>query len=195
MGAVYSEDSSKQHITMMHMVFALLFASAAALPLEDTAEVAAAKEAFQAAFDDATGGGLSAKQAAQIENSYLADAEDVAAARAAFEAAFEDAAAGGLAAKQVAAPVAITAAAPAPYFVSPSSGFSYGVTTLNSLPYAGYTGYAGPVYTGYTGYTGYPAYTGYTGYAAGYPLHYAGLPIVAASPAAEEMETAEAAEE
>merc|ERR1711994_680734 len=187
MGAVYSEDSSKQHITMMHMVFALLFASAAALPLEDTAEVAAAKEAFQAAFDDATGGGLSAKQAAQIENSYLADAEDVAAARAAFEAAFEDAAAGGLAAKQVAAPVhevaapvAIAAAAPAPYFVSPSSGFSYGVTALNSLPYAGYTGYAGPVYT---------AYTGYTGYAAGYPLHYAGLPIVAASPAAEEMET------
>merc|ERR1712212_399259 len=172
---VYSEDSSKQHITMMHMVFALLFASAAALPLEDTAEVAAAKEAFQAAFDDAAAGGLSTKQAAQIEDAFLADAEDVAAARAAFE----DAAAGGLAAKQVAAPVhevaapvAIAAAAPAPYFVSPSSGFSYGVTALNSLPYGGYTGY--------------------TGYAAGYPLHYAGLPIVAASPAAEEMETAEA---
>merc|ERR1712189_115749 len=143
--------------------------------------------------------GLSAKQAAQIEDYYLEDAEDVAAARATFEAAFEDAAAGGLAAKQVAAPVhevaapvAIAAAAPAPYFVSPSSGFSYGVTALNSLPYGGYTGYAAPVYTGYTGY---PAYTGYTGYAAGYPLHYAGLPIVAASPAAEEMETAEAAEE
>merc|ERR1712212_315289 len=103
----------------------------------------------------------------------------------------------GLAAKQVAAPVhevaapvAIAAAAAAPYFVSPSSGFSYGVTALNSLPYGGYT-----VYTGYSGYTGYPTYTGYTGYAAGYPLHYAGLPIVAASPAAEEMETAEAAEE
>merc|ERR1711872_1163874 len=183
---VYSEDSSKQHITMMHMVFALLFASAAALPLEDAAEVAAAKEAFHAAFDDAAAGGLRAKQAAQIEDYYLEDAEDVAAARAAFEAAFENAAAGGLAAKQVAAPVhevaapvAIAAAAPALY----------------SLPYGGYTGYAGPVYTGYTGYTGYPAYTGYTGYAAGYPLHYTGLPIVAASPAAEEMETAEAAEE
>merc|ERR1719150_448818 len=50
-------------------MFRLLFvvAVAAAAPLEDTAEVAAAKEeflaAFQAAFDDAAAGGLAAKQA------------------------------------------------------------------------------------------------------------------------------------
>merc|ERR1719391_875790 len=51
----------------MQLIFAALLATAAALPLEDTADVAAAKAefkaAFQAAFDDAAAGGLAAKQA------------------------------------------------------------------------------------------------------------------------------------
>merc|ERR1711972_407164 len=46
----------------MQLIFAALLATAAALPLGDTADVAAAKAAFQAAFDDAAAGGLAAKQ-------------------------------------------------------------------------------------------------------------------------------------
>merc|ERR1719239_1536266 len=45
------------------MIFAALLATAAALPIEDAAEVAEAKAAFTAAFDDAAAGGLAAKQA------------------------------------------------------------------------------------------------------------------------------------
>merc|ERR1719266_2615579 len=48
---------------MYKLVFAALLATAAAIPIEDTAAVAAAKAAFQAAFDDAAAGGLIAKQA------------------------------------------------------------------------------------------------------------------------------------
>merc|ERR1711970_314124 len=162
---VYSEDSFEQYFTMMHMIFALLFASAAALPIDDTEEVAAAKAVFQAAFDDAAAGGLSAKQADQIADSYLDNSADVAEAAAAFQAAFDDAVAGGLTAKQapapvheIAAPVAATAAAPAPYFVAPAAGFSYGVSSLHSLPVA-HHGYAG--YVAYA--TGYPGYLGYAG--------------------------------
>merc|ERR1719343_607775 len=81
------------HLLLNHFqILASFLAVAAALPIEDTAEVAAAKAEFNAAF---------------------ADAEEVAAAKAAFQAAFDDAAAGGLAAKQAPAPVhAIPAPAP-----------------------------------------------------------------------------------
>merc|ERR1711860_58863 len=90
---------------LFQFVVALLASAAAALPIEDAPEVAAAKAEFNAAFEDAAAGGLTAKQAAQIATAYLADTEDVAAAKAAFTAAFDDAAAGGLAAKQEPAPV------------------------------------------------------------------------------------------
>merc|ERR1719251_872338 len=98
-------------------MFRLLFvvAVAAAAPLEDTAEVAAAKEEF------------------------LAADEAVAAAKAAFQAAFDDAAAGGLAAKQAPAPVhvlpeptavaapAVVAAAPVfGYYPAPAAAYNYG---------------------------------------------------------------------
>merc|ERR1719278_1068472 len=79
---------------MNKLIIASFLAVAAALPLEDTAEVAAAKATFNADT-----------QAAQIAAEYLADAEEVAAAKAAFKAAFDEAAAGGLAAKQAPAPV------------------------------------------------------------------------------------------
>merc|ERR1711920_239451 len=94
----------------------------------DTAEVAAAKAEFQAAFDAAAAGEHAALapvnndvQADQIASAYLDDTEDVAAAKAAFTAAFDAAAAGGLASKQepapvhvVAAPETLAVAAPAP---------------------------------------------------------------------------------
>merc|ERR1712203_110557 len=63
---VYIEDSLSQLIhthKMNKLVFAALLATAAAIPIDDTADVAAAKAAFQAAFDDAVAGGLAAKQA------------------------------------------------------------------------------------------------------------------------------------
>merc|ERR1711970_1682811 len=63
---VYIEDSLSQltHTHKMYkLVFAALLATADAIPIDDTADVAAAKAAFQAAFDDAAAGGLSAKQA------------------------------------------------------------------------------------------------------------------------------------
>merc|ERR1712083_866264 len=111
---------------MFKLVFVIAVAVAA--PLEDTAEVTAAKAEFQAAFDAAAAGEHAALapvnndvQADQIASAYLDDTEDVAAAKAAFTAAFDDAAAGGLAAKQepapvhvVAAPEPLTVAAPAP---------------------------------------------------------------------------------
>merc|ERR1711874_822188 len=63
---VYIEDSLSQltHTHKMYkLVFVALLATAAAIPIDDTADVAAAKAAFQAAFDDAAAGGLAAKQA------------------------------------------------------------------------------------------------------------------------------------
>ena len=140
-------------------------AVASSLPIEDTPDVAAAKEAFNAVFTDAEAGGLAAKQAAQIADSYLADDEAVAAAKAEFLAAFADAEAGGLAAKQAPAPVhEIPAPAPLAAPVAapalPYAGYPYGINALNVLG----------------------AYPGY-GYAAGLPYAaypYAGLPVIAA---------------
>merc|ERR1712123_172225 len=85
---------------------------AAAAPLEDTPEVAAAKAEFQAAVAGEHAGLAPVNndvQAEQIAAAYLDDIEDVAAAKASFKAAFDDAAAGGLAAKQAAAPVHVIA--------------------------------------------------------------------------------------
>merc|ERR1712002_168119 len=97
-------------VKMFKLVFVV--AVAAAAPLDDTPEVAAAKAEFQAAFDAAAAGEHAALapvnndvQAEQIAAAYLDDLEEVVAAKAAFKAAFDDAAAGGLAAKQAPAPV------------------------------------------------------------------------------------------
>merc|ERR1712021_257805 len=96
---------------MYKLIIASLLAFATALPIEDTADVAAAKAEFNAAFAAAEAGEHAAlapvnadAQAAQIAAAYLADVDEVAAA---------EAAAGGLAAKQAAAPVH-EIAAPAP---------------------------------------------------------------------------------
>merc|ERR1739838_449263 len=126
---------------MYKLIIASLLAVATALPIEDTAEVAAAKAVFNAAFAAADAGEHAAlapvnadAQAAQIAAEYLADAEEVAAAKAAFQAAFDDAAAGGLAAKQAPAPVHTIAA------LAPLAGIPYGISALHALggyPYAG----------------------------------------------------------
>ena len=113
---IYFNPSSYQLlIETPFQVFVLAFAAAA--PLEDTPEVAAAKAEFQAAFDAAVAGEHAALapvnndiQAEQIAAAYLDDIEEVAAAKASFKAAFDDAVAGGLAAKQEAAPVHVIAA-------------------------------------------------------------------------------------
>merc|ERR1712066_474387 len=98
-------------LTMHKLMLASLLAVAAGLPIDDTAEVAAAKAEFQAAFDMAVAGAHSGLapvnndiQAEQIASESLADSEDVAAAKAEFQAAFDSAAAGGLAAKQAPCP-------------------------------------------------------------------------------------------
>merc|ERR1712170_330737 len=147
----HSEDSLDT-TTMYKLLIASVLAVATSLPIEDTAEVAAAKAEFNAAFAAAEAGEHAAlapvnadTQAAQIAAEYLADTEEVAAAKAAFQAAFDDAAAGGLAAKQAPAPVhAIPAPAPlaaAPVATAlPFAGYPYGVNALNVL--GAYPGYA-----------------------------------------------------
>merc|ERR1712066_206743 len=168
---------------MYKLALCSFLALAAAAPLEDTAEVAAAKEAFNAAFAAAEAGEHAALrpdalhpvntdvQAPQIAASYLDDIEDVAAAKAAFLAAFDDAAAGGLAAKQAPAPVHVLPE-PAPLVAAPA--IAYAGLHHAAYPYA-------INHLGYAGYAGYPYHAGVLGYP------YAGLPLVAAAaPAAAE---------
>merc|ERR1719431_680210 len=151
---------------MNKLIIASFLAVAAALPLEDTAEVAAAKATVNADT-----------QAAQIAAEYLADAEEVAAAKAAFKAAFDEAAAGGLAAKQapapgheIPAPVALAAPVAAP-------ALPYAVNALNVLGYPHLAGayaaapIAAPVATTYAAHYAAPL-VGYAGAA----LPYGALP-------------------
>ena len=81
---------------------------AAALPLEDTAEVKAAKEAFHTVYKSVEAGDHinlrpvnNDLQAPQIPNMYLDDTMEVAEAKEQFMAEFRNVEAGGLAAKQV----------------------------------------------------------------------------------------------
>merc|ERR1711973_273916 len=81
-----------------------LAAAVSAAPLEDTAEVAAAKAEFQAVFKMAAEGKLGElapvntdQQAEQIPTAYIADTSDVAAAKAEFASAFALAESGELA--------------------------------------------------------------------------------------------------
>merc|ERR1711902_366812 len=172
---VHSEDSLEPH-KMYKLLIASLLAVATSLPIEDTADVAAAKAEFNAAFAAAEAGEHAAlapvnsdTQAAQIAAEYLADAEEVAAAKAAFQAAFDDAAAGGLAAKQEPAPAPLEAPVVA-------AGIPYGVSALTAV--GGYP------------YAALPAALPYNALPYGLPyagLPYAGLPLVPApAPAKEE---------
>merc|ERR1711899_143080 len=71
-------------IIMKAFIFATLLAVASAIPLEDTEEVKAAKEAFAKAFADAEAGAHIALAPKQGPTMYLADTEEVAAAKAAY---------------------------------------------------------------------------------------------------------------
>jgi len=75
-------------IIMKAFIFATVLAVAAAVPLEDTEEVKAAKAEFAAKFAAAEAGELADLQAAQIPTAYLADLEDVTKAKEEFMAVF-----------------------------------------------------------------------------------------------------------
>merc|ERR1711937_203151 len=133
--------TTQQH-NMYKLVIVSLLAAATSLPIEDTADVAAAKAEFNAAFAAAEAGDHAAlapvnsdTQAAQIAAEYLADAEEVAAAKAAFQAAFV-----------VAAGIpygvsALTAVGGYPYAALPAAlpyhGLPYAGLPYAGLPYAG----------------------------------------------------------
>merc|ERR1712223_186591 len=169
MGPVHSWNS----IIMKAFIFATLLAVAVAVPLEDTAEVKAAKEAFAKAFAAAEAGDHADLAPVQGPTAYLADLADVAEAKAVFQATFDQFANG-----EVALPVAPV------HTVTP---------VVNALP----APVAAPVLAAphyYNGYYGYPGYAGYAGHLGGYYGHpyahggYAGYPfgypVVAPAPAA-----------
>merc|ERR1719158_79159 len=120
---------------MYKITFAVCLSAVAALPVEDTAEVKAAKEAFATVYKTVEAGEHinmmpvnNDVQAPQIANAYLDDTMDVAEAKEAFMAAFRNVEAGGLEAMQapapkVAEPVEVAAPAVAP------------VAVYNTLPY------------------------------------------------------------
>merc|ERR1719195_285057 len=90
-------------------------AVAAAVPLEDTEDVKAAKAMFYKAFEDAEMGKLAELQEEQIPEMYMADSADVAAAKADFMKYF-DAREKGI----PLTPGALTYAAPALTYAAPS---------------------------------------------------------------------------
>merc|ERR1711997_827026 len=163
-------------IIMKAFIFATVLAVAAAIPLEDTEEVKAAKAEFMAAFETAKAGGHAALQAAQIPSAYLAVEPEVAEATAAHKAVFDAYTAGEIAlpvapvhevAPVVATPAVAPVAVAAPYW--------------GGYPYAGIPAYA------HAGYAGYPYAGAYAGAYAhpylglhGYPY---ALPTVAVAPA------------
>merc|ERR1712010_451528 len=133
-----------------------LLAVAAAVPIEDTPEVAAAKAEFAAAFAAAEAGEHAALAPVQGATAYLADLPEVAEAKAAHTAVF-DAYTAGTVALPAAPPVAIAAY---PY------AHHYGA--YGAYPAYAHAAYAGP----YAGAYGHPAYA-----FGGYPY---ALPVAAA---------------
>lgn len=133
-------------------------AVAAAVPIEDTPEVAAAKEAFLAAFAQAEAGDHASLAPAPVASAYLADEPEVAEAKAAFMKTF-DAYKNGEIPAPVAPAAPVIAAAPAPIV-------AYNAPYYYNNYYANWAGYP---YHG-LGYAGYP-YAAYAAhpYAYGYP--------------------------
>merc|ERR1711962_968769 len=141
MGPVHSEI-----IIMKAFIFATVLAVAAAVPIEDTDEVKAAKAEFAAAFAAAEAGEHIALRPAAVASAYLDDDADVAEAKAAFQAVFDKYAAG-----EVALPVAPvhevapveTVPAAAPVIAAPYWHGAYPYAHAAYPAYAGYAGYAG----------------------------------------------------
>merc|ERR1712166_1667583 len=162
-------------IIMKAFIFVSLLAVAAAVPLEDTPEVAAAKAEFMAAFAIAEAGAHAGLAPVQGATAYLADLPEVAEAKAAHAAVFNAYTAG-----TVALPVApvftgvqpahVVAPVVAPPAVAPVA-VAYG-----GYPYAHHYGaygahgaYAGYPYAGAYGAYGHPAYA-YGGYPYALPV-------------------------
>merc|ERR1712168_445106 len=142
MGSSDSESQSPtQNLKMKFLVALCLVASAMAL--EDTADVAAAKADFNAAFGSNVAGDHASLAPVQGPVAYLADSADVAAAKADFAAAFAAAEAGehaALAPKPVEAlPAPALPAYAAPFY----NGFYNGVYPYAAGYYGGYYPYAG----------------------------------------------------
>merc|ERR1711935_389399 len=148
-------------IIMKAFIFATVLAVAAAVPIEDTEEVKAAKVTFNAAFAAATAGEHIALRPAAVASAYIDDAADVAEAKAAFQAVFDKYATGAVALPV--APVhevpAVVAPALAPVAIAAPAPYWHG-----AYPYAhaGYP-YAHAAYAG-AGWAGYPH--GFSGKAA-----------------------------
>merc|ERR1711988_1570009 len=143
-------------IIMKAFIFATVLAVAAAVPIEDTDEVKAAKAEFAAAFAAAEACEHIALRPAAVASAYLNDDADVAEAMAAFQAVFDKYAAG-----EVALPVAPVHEVPA--VVAPAVA-----PVAVAAPYwnAAYPN-AAAAYTGYAGFAGYYGYPyGYYGKAA-----------------------------
>merc|ERR1712168_271579 len=152
----FSSDSESQsptqNLKMKFLVALCLVASAMAL--EDTADVAAAKADFNAAFMAAEAGEHAALAPAPVASFYLADDAAVAEAKAAFAAAFAAAEKGEHA-----------ALAPKPVEVAPVPAVA---TYAAGLPF--YNAYYNGAYPYHYGYAGYPYHYGYAGYPYVYTL-------------------------
>merc|ERR1711931_59814 len=154
MGISFVSESQSQTLIQPNMKFLIaLCLVASAMAIEDTAEVAAAKADFAAAFTAAEAGEHAALAPAAVASAYLDDTADVAAAKAAFAAAFDSA-------EKI-------AALPAPYFYNGYYGgypyahgaYPYAAYAHGAYPYAAYAhgayAYGAYPYAGY-GYAGYP---------------------------------------
>lgn len=154
------------------IVLSAVCSLALAAPLDDTEEVKAAKEAFQAAFDAAEKGEHAKLAPQPVANAYLADSPDVAWAKANFAAQYNT-----IEATQnyaawpytsvwpyASAPIITAAAAPAP------------VATVNTVN----TVVSAPIWSGYYGLPSWTPYVPLTTYVAAAPE----VAVAEAAPAA-----------
>ena len=150
----------KLHFFKLQIFVTLL---AAAYAIEDTAEVAAAKEAFMAAFAKAEAGEHAALAPAAVATAYLADEPEVAAAKAEFMKVFD-------AYKNGEIPAPVAPAAPVVEAAAPVFSYAAYPQYYNNWNY-------GAFYNNWAGYGAYPyAHAAYPYAHAGYPYAYAGYP-------------------
>merc|ERR1712184_30161 len=123
------------------IAFAVCLSAVAALPLEDTAEVKAAKDAFATVYKTVEAGEHinlmpvnNDVQAPQIANAYLDDTMDVAEAKEAFMAAFRNVEAGGLEAMQAPAPVAVYNTLPYHHMAYNNFAYNHVVPATYAVP-------------------------------------------------------------
>merc|ERR1712126_292930 len=162
------------HIKMKFLSALFLAASAAAL--EDTADVKAAKAAFNAAFTAAQVGAHASLAPVQGPTTYLADSADVAAAKAEFAAAF--------AAVEARHQGEHAALAPKPVEALPVPAAPVVPAYAAAAPF--YNGYHGGFYNGYYPHHAAYNYAGVHPYAAAYGAYpYAFAPYAYVKPAEE----------